>query len=608
MEELERRLRFAMVAYVGGCRPAVEKKLVLEALAVKAGVPEDAVSVHEYALEDFLVVFGSEECRNRVAAMPFIEHKGISLFFRQWTRQAQAVKVAMRSKVELAIEGIPPHAWDMEVAEAILGTACAVTEVAPETRSREDMALFKLVAWTSDLEAVPVARTLLVPEPEEEEEVSSPAREHPEDSHSPTRRQQGVPEEVGMLKYRVLVHMTKVEEDELSDDCWVWPGASDGSCQSGIPGPESEDGRGGGGRCRRTSRTLSWSRRVPDRRGGPGQHGQKLGLQSANLRTDWRLPQMEGPGGEFGRLCAARKVAFDPLGRDLQKRVAASEAGKAVVLRRRQLTSEVQRSGAAMHGRGGSFSVDTRTCSLEADRHEGLDTPSSDSAGDSEGGGYIQVSLSNGVNTHDVAGDDGAQGADDFHDAMTGEASLSGIGLGEVPAHSYAGPDSNMQLVERDTGALSSSGMSPREEAQSCDGMSPRESIAFGKLRAFYACIVKTLAPPLLKEVQAASKLSAGAPPFTPRRTTGSSGTLGSTPALGEPRAKKASAADTVLLKALGIVPAEMAVHDGDLEVFGGMFDSPMREDQLRVVVSVFGKVVPPSFEVRDGCQLVEAA
>jgi hypothetical protein len=128
-------------------------------------VPEGTVSVHAYAPEDFLVVFESEELRNHVAGMPPVLVAGAPLSFRPWNRQAQATLVPLKTRVSLVFEGIPPHAWDTAVVEDILGKSCAVDEVAPETKARSDLSLFKLSAWTSELEDIPVARMLAVPEP-----------------------------------------------------------------------------------------------------------------------------------------------------------------------------------------------------------------------------------------------------------------------------------------------------------------------------------------------------------------------------------------------------------------------------------------------------------
>jgi hypothetical protein len=125
------------------------------------GVPVNAATVHLYALEDFLVIFASIEHKNKVASLPGINHGGFSLFFRQWTRQSQATQINLRSKIHIAVEGVPPHAWETEVIEDLLGKSCAVYKIAPETSSRHDMRIFKFSAWTSDLDSVSILVRLL---------------------------------------------------------------------------------------------------------------------------------------------------------------------------------------------------------------------------------------------------------------------------------------------------------------------------------------------------------------------------------------------------------------------------------------------------------------
>jgi hypothetical protein len=71
---------------------------------------------------------------------------------------------------------------------------------------------------------------------------------------------------------------------------------------------------------------------------------------------------------------------------------------------------------------------------------------------------------------------------------------------------------------------------------------------------------------------------------------------------------KKASAAETVLLKALGITPTNLAVNDEDLRTFKEMFDSPLREAQLCAVAAIFWKIMPPSFEQTEVGRLELAA
>jgi hypothetical protein len=55
---------------------------------------------------------------------------------------------AAEVKGDAGDRGYTPARLDVEVVEDLLGKSCAVEEVAPETRSRADLSLFRLTAWT----------------------------------------------------------------------------------------------------------------------------------------------------------------------------------------------------------------------------------------------------------------------------------------------------------------------------------------------------------------------------------------------------------------------------------------------------------------------------
>jgi hypothetical protein len=57
---------------------------------------------------------------------------------------------------------------------------------------------------------------------------------------------------------------------------------------------------------------------------------------------------------------------------------------------------------------------------------------------------------------------------------------------------------------------------------------------------------------------------------------------------------KHASAAESVLLKALGITPADLAVDENALQAFKDLFDVPLHNQHLEIIAAIFGKVVPP--------------
>lgn len=74
---------------------------------------------------------------------------------------------------------------------------------------------------------------------------------------------------------------------------------------------------------------------------------------------------------------------------------------------------------------------------------------------------------------------------------------------------------------------------------------------------------------------------------FTPRRATRASKKSAGT------GAAKATPAENVLIKALGLVPGDMAVDEQVVQELKGMFDSPLREQHIRVIAALFGKSMP---------------
>ncbi|KAI4972858.1 hypothetical protein ZWY2020_003783 [Hordeum vulgare] len=126
------------------------------------------------------------------------------------------------------------------------------------------------------------------------------------------------------------------------------------------------------------------------------------------------------------------------------------------------------------------------------------------------------------------------------------------------------------------------------------DGMSAQESVAYSRLKWFCSSLMKKLAPPLLKELQASS-LRAEAEPFTPRHCTRDSKKLS------EHKSSRASQAENVLMRALGLVPDDLDVDDTIVSGLQNFFDSPLRDQHVRVIAALFGKEMPPMGGLEKG-------
>ncbi|KAK1626853.1 hypothetical protein QYE76_001168 [Lolium multiflorum] len=718
MCDLERRLRFAMVASVGGRRPAVSTEQVAAALRWR-GITASAFSVHLHAPEDFLVVLESAELRRHVAGLPSVLVAGAPLVFRPWNRQAQARQVPLRTRAFLILEGIPPHAWDVGVVEDLLGKSCAVEEVAPETRSREDLSLFKLIAWTSDVDAIPVARMLAVPEPVRElERPLPPARELPEavESQAPPTVVSSEASVIQTLQYRVIIHLAVVEE-VLSEDSGVRGAQGGDRAGHQSAGPQDGNGGGGGESGRRRGRTLPWKRGVVDQRGGATNFASNRQIRTAGGTPEvegrsWGLPPLASPAPLAVQTGQSWSGTMSPsvrsVGAQLERAsqrpelqaqgavgsTAAAPSGAGEVLVDQELAPHAEVVPKSLpsvaadpeedHGRPQLETLPSVEADPEVDHSRPRLETSSRAEGGSRGGlerdvGPVFFELcqevaagppggsnlgpkgANVMFLEEVSSHSGAQGfqrcgsdtpqktSADMPLVSTSATSLSssvdGSGEGEYiqismsvhervleleegsdarmsgdslecplsdprgsPCTSYTGPNSVFQLVPRRTRKEPVLEESTSEDAESLDSERRKlqqEKLALCRIRMFCSSILKRLAPPLLREVDSSSGLRAEAQPFTPRRLTRS--TAMAAHERGK-KASKASTAETVLLRALGICPEELSVEEEHLVSFNEIFDSPLGERHVRVMASIFGKMVPQSFDQQEGCRVAVEA
>lgn len=61
-----------------------------------------------------------------------------------------------------------------------------------------------------------------------------------------------------------------------------------------------------------------------------------------------------------------------------------------------------------------------------------------------------------------------------------------------------------------------------------------------------------------------------------------------------------------MLLRALGLVPEDLALDDGAVQELKELFDSPLRDQHVRVIAALFGKTrLPHEEEVGLGSEIV---
>jgi hypothetical protein len=186
--------------------------------------------------------------------------------------------------------------------------------------------------------------------------------------------------------------------------------------------------------------------------------------------------------------------------------------------------------------------------------------------------GFFKVSLSSSeerMGSHHVDLIDGSPAGSDDRTQMAAEPEQQGCSSGSEPV------EQGRELVAV-PGSVSEPLRGHAERRQEADSLA--------RIKLFCTQVITKLAPPLLKEVESSRLIE------TPCRFTRSSGARMES---GKPL-KHASAAESVLLKALGIYASDLAVDEKALQAFKDMFDVPLHDQHLKIIAAIFRKVVPP--------------
>ncbi|OEL24254.1 hypothetical protein BAE44_0014727 [Dichanthelium oligosanthes] len=81
----------------------------------------------------------------------------------RWTRFLRSTAVSLPFALEVNIQGIPAHAWELSTAELLLNEYCWISGIHPDTADRRDS--FRVAAWCSNPSIFPSKMELEIVEP-----------------------------------------------------------------------------------------------------------------------------------------------------------------------------------------------------------------------------------------------------------------------------------------------------------------------------------------------------------------------------------------------------------------------------------------------------------
>ncbi|XBH89953.1 hypothetical protein VPH35_081741 [Triticum aestivum] len=450
----------------------------------------------------------------------------------------------MRSQVDLMIEGVPSHIWTWDTAVDLLGSSCLVDSLAPETANQEDLLLFKLRAWCID--------------PDEPELVGNPVARRPSSCQ--------------LLEYKTLIHSGRVRE-HAGPEGWLRPPSSDGSDQSGL----SEDsgifsGSAGGALGGSYRQALlghvgpsNWHippmpMRVTD---APPQPQPECSTPPVTREAILALTAVANPTRSVGPLSIEDPGQGDVPTVELAPTVrlelvvvgAVCALSPALDQELPPIASNEDKSADSVLEESVNPEDGARGCQ-KATEGIGQEVPEI-----SEETGQVLVPVN--AQSH-VPRDEWLVGAT----VQEGELALGWAPVEEIssgaPLHAVPIGCMDVPRLVEHAGCMD---VDIPMHAHAGLLLPPKEQIVVANIKAFYTGLLKKLAPPLLKEIDALRGKCVAQD--TPCRNMRSSSACA-------PRKTSVTKAKSVLLKALGITPDGLAVTDEALGQLRQMFDSPI--------------------------------
>lgn len=153
-----------MIITVFGSARDVTANEVAEALAFKFEVEAASLRLHRSGAEEFIVIV-ADEARMASNSGPHSSSVPFRVHCKWWTRQAHASAAVHPLLMNVELEGVPAHAWEVATAENLFNPYGWLKQIHSDTRRRLDYSAFKFTAWCFNPGEIPASRDLVIVEP-----------------------------------------------------------------------------------------------------------------------------------------------------------------------------------------------------------------------------------------------------------------------------------------------------------------------------------------------------------------------------------------------------------------------------------------------------------
>jgi hypothetical protein len=155
----------ALVAFVGGARPATYPDQVAAYLLQHHGIPLGDAQIHRYWARSFLTSFRDDQMEDHVLhATPPIG-AALVLIFGRYRRQQGALFSPLRFKVLLALDNVPTHVWLLDTMQVVVKSSCLIFDMAPSFADGSDTSHYRMAASAVHPDLIPMEGGCAFPKP-----------------------------------------------------------------------------------------------------------------------------------------------------------------------------------------------------------------------------------------------------------------------------------------------------------------------------------------------------------------------------------------------------------------------------------------------------------
>jgi hypothetical protein len=129
---------------------SISTDAVALALSNKLRTPRYEARVTRHCPEDFLVLFDYPPQRDMAVRTAMVRVRGVDFDVLPWTESDHGKDCTWWFRVRVAIENLPVHAWNAQVAGTVLGDDCIFDQIETVTPRQESTDIFFCWVWMAD--------------------------------------------------------------------------------------------------------------------------------------------------------------------------------------------------------------------------------------------------------------------------------------------------------------------------------------------------------------------------------------------------------------------------------------------------------------------------